>query len=221
MPAPAPPPYVSAAPASAPVRPVPRAVAPWVPVAMPVLAAPVWGQQTALGETEHEYAAFTVWLSSTDMLEAARAVQLREHDLVELAERYSWQVRKREYWQHARVEGAAAIREEQAPARESRALARELVNKSLALALLEVEKATAEAMLAQGAPPRDGPPRLFSNRELVQWVRTVAGLDVMRERAGLATGATGTDDAPALDWERCNGDELEAYRLAREKALGR
>lgn len=197
------------------------AARPWSPKAVPVLAAPVWGQQTALGETEAEYAAFTVWLAGSDMLEAGRAVQVREVDIGELAERYSWGVRKREYWQHARVEGAAAIHAEQAPARESRALARELVNKSLALALLEVEKATAEATLPQGAEPRTGPPRLFNNRELVQWVRTVAGLDVMRERAGIASTLAGTDDAPALNWDNVPADELEAYRRAREKALGR
>jgi len=203
-------------------RPAPRAVAPWVPQAVPVLVAPVWGQQTALGETEAEYAAFTHWLAASDMLDAARMIQVREVDIADLARRYSWDVRKREYWQHARVEGAAAIHAEQAPARESRALARELVNKSLALALLEVEKATREAKLAQGSPPLDGPPRLFNNRELVQWVRTVAGLDVMRERAGIAsTIMAAGDDAPQLDFEKLDGDELEAYRRAREKAMGR
>jgi hypothetical protein len=56
----------------------------------------------------------------------------------------------------------------------------------------------------------------------VQWVRTVAGLDVMRERAGLgnAAGVVG-DEAPQLNWDNVPADELEAYRRAREKALGR
>lgn len=186
-----------------------------------MLSAPVWGQQTALGETEADYAAFTSWLATSDLVAVAKHTHARAADLVVLAQRMQWDVRAREYWTASRAEGAAAIKDEQAPARESRALAREVLNKSLSLVLLEVEKALVVANLAQGSPPPDGPPRLFDNRELIQSIRAIGGLDVMRERAGLASVTGPSTDEIKLDWDRVPADELEAYRRAREKALGR
>src|SRR6188768_4311770 len=88
----------------APLAPVP----PWVPRPVPALVAPVWGQQTTLGETEAEYAAFTAYLPANDLLAAATHAQIRHADAKVLAARYSWDVRAREYWASARVEGAAA-----------------------------------------------------------------------------------------------------------------
>lgn len=38
---------------------------------------------------------------------------------------------------------------------------------------------------------------------------------------GLGAQGAAVDDVPALDWDRVPPDELEQYRLAREKALGR
>jgi hypothetical protein len=188
-----------------------------------VLVAPLWGQQEALGESEADYAAFTAWLPSGDLLAAAAHVQRRHADVLELSRRYSWDTRAREYWAHARVEGAQAIREEQAPARATREYAREAMNKALALLNLELDKAIVEAKLATGDARPTGPPRLFNNRELTAWLGNVGRLDVMRERSGIASTVTGVDagDVPKLDWERLDGDELEAYRRAREKAMGR
>lgn len=198
---------------------VPR---PWSPEGVPVLQAPVWGQQSALGETEAEYAAFTHWLpGDVTTGQVATRTGMRESDVLRLLRSRAWDVRAREYWQHTRVEGAAAIHIEQTESRESRALARDLIRESLALGLLEVRKATAEAKLPLGAPAPEGPPRLFNNRELAAWLRASAGLDVMRERAGLGAQQGEQDDTAALDWERVPADELEAYRRAREKALGR
>lgn len=73
--------------------------------------------------------------------------------------------------------------------------------KALLLLERELDKALAESELAQGAPPPDGPPRLFNNRELIASMR-VLGLDVQRERAGLSSvaGAGPDTDGPEANW---------------------
>lgn len=215
------------------------------PVAVALLQAPLWGPQR--DETAHEHRAFVAWLmggyelsapvgrpgpagqelpaptcrgdwgAALGILGCARA-QLTKTSL-----RWSWQLRGDEYWSAVRAIGEASAASSAQSVLEYAALARELDRKWLQLSILEVDKAIVEARrispTANEAHEERFLPRMFTNRELIALRRADGALEIQRFRAGvLEKRAEDTSEAQQVKWARLDENELEQYRILREKA---
>jgi hypothetical protein len=220
--------------------PPPYVPPPWQGVvAVAVLQGPVWGLQQH--ESAAEFRAFQDWLMGgyevTQQANAPAQVVCKGNwpaalgtlggtraELEQVATRWSWALRGREYWTTVRAIGEASARIPQETILEYAAAAREVDKLWLELMALEVRKALHAAKRTSAPPgseslPEYGP-RLFDNRELIACRRADGALEIQRFRAGVLERAK---DGPEHDthWaERLDKNELEQWRRLREKGQG-
>jgi len=212
------------APAAAPVPLVPYAPpttapqAPAVPSARP-LATPVWERQP--DEPAVAWHAFQGWLApgaggtvpgtlpgsgTGNWAEAGAWIAESRRDVLEaMAVEWSWEARR------AAQDAAKAAKAPAAEVRAQRAEARRLQAIVTDCAILEWAKLKREI--------QDTPAMRLGVKEAIALFGRVAGVEVMRERAGILESlSAGANNAPAINWDNLTDDELEAYRTLRDKA---
>lgn len=200
-------------------------VTPYSPVPLPPLTAPVWGRQPE--ETPQAYDAFLGWLMGgahlRDWAAGEAASGLPRAMLEQLAGRWVWEVRAKEWLANARRVHAEAM----APMRDELAalVAVELRTHRAALELecLELEKLLAKARGKYPSSDATGEtalPSTLDPRELAALRRVnVTAREALRRQAdGLPPEGVGETQGP--DWSRLPPDKLEEYRRLRALAAG-
>jgi hypothetical protein len=204
--------------------------------ALPTLLAPVWGQQP--DETPEAFRAFVGGLqggpSAFDLTKgglpqgqgwelATRASGFPLTLLKQLAERWAWSTRAREYWTHVRTiayDAAQPFRDQLTGMQAQRARTHQV---ALDLEELELRKLW---LMAKGENPQQGAPEACAPQldvralARLRQVNAAVSEQLRREAQGIDPTQAVGEGGEEFDPSKLSDDEAEEYRRLRDKAGG-